>query len=166
MPKDDSLSMLKREFDIWGVKLSTSPRSTGHIELSWQASPDKQTRTYIIAKTPSDARGWLNARADIRRLFRADGLTLKEPAKVTVLHRALSLPVHVQSGLPDQVKALQDEVADLTELILDLSGTLTMVRDYIISLPVKRKRRTQQEMKRDRENGKEADPHQLEVDSR
>ena len=77
------------------------------------------------AKSPSDARGWLNARGDIRRMFRADGLSLKETVKVPALRKALALPKPTDS-LPDQVKLLQAEVADLTDVLLELAGTMTL----------------------------------------
>ena len=67
--KNDQLKQIENEFKIWGVKFETRIRGSNHIELVWRASPDKEIRSYIIAKTPSDHRGWLNARADIRHLL-------------------------------------------------------------------------------------------------
>jgi hypothetical protein len=128
--KNDILELLEREFKLWGVKFETRITGGNHIELSWRASPYKDERTYIIAKTPSDYFGRMNARADIRRFFKADGLSLKEEKPVAKLQKALSLPKPVDS-MPDQIKALRAEVGDLTDLVLGLSDVLTMIRNSI-----------------------------------
>jgi hypothetical protein len=125
MAKNDALKLLTSEFNLWGVRFDHRERGSGHIELRWQATPDKEVRSYIVAKTPGDHRGWLNARADIRKLFRQDGLTLKEEkqAKPSVLRKALELPKPVEPDL-DQLKMLRAEIADLTDLVLELAARL------------------------------------------
>ena len=50
--KNDQLKQIENEFKIWGVKFETRIRGSNHIELVWRASPDKEIRSYIIAKTP------------------------------------------------------------------------------------------------------------------
>lgn len=125
MAKDDALTLLKSEFKLWGVDLQSQVRGNNHIELRWRVSPDKEPRSYFIANTPSDHRGWLNARSDIRALFRADGLDLKKHVsnKPSVLTKALSLPKHVEP-VDDQIRMLRAEVCDLTELVLELASRL------------------------------------------
>lgn len=134
MAKDDALSLLTSEFKLWGVEFSHRTRGNSHIELRWRVSSVKDVRSYIIAKTPSDHRGWLNARADIRRLFKADGLTLKEPEKKpkpTSLQKALSLPEVIETD-SDQIRVLRSELAELTDLVLDMSNTITLLRDKLL----------------------------------
>lgn len=132
MSKNDAISQLQAEFRLWGIQYTTRERGSGHIEIVWQVNQYKSVRSYIISKTPSDSRGALNARADIRRMFRADGLALKEQPKAPKLHVALSLPKPTDP-LPDQVALLRAEVGDLTELLLDLTGTIAAIRDHIIT---------------------------------
>lgn len=133
MANENPLKMLASEFKLWGVDFATKIRGSNHVELVWRATPDKEERSYILASTPSDSRGWLNARADIRRLFRADGLVLKELiARKPPLEKALALPRPVDTTA-DQIQMLRAEVADLTDLVLDLTGALTLVRDHVIA---------------------------------
>lgn len=124
MAKDDALSLLRSEFNLWNVKFSHREIGSGHIELRWQVTPDKEVRSYIIAKTPGDHRGALNARADIRKLFRADRLTLNEPVKKPpALHKALAIPKAVETDR-DQIRMLRAEVADLTDMVMELVGKM------------------------------------------
>jgi hypothetical protein len=93
-------------------------------------------RRYVIAKTSSDWRGPLNAISHIRRTFKADGLTLKkqECAKEKpVLAKALALPEPVEKDA-DQVRMLRAEVADLTELMMKMYGSIRMLRHTIATM--------------------------------
>src|SRR4051812_21839703 len=117
---DDPVRMMQAEFDLWGVKFQHATRGSGHIELRWQVSPAKEVRTHIVAKTPSDHRWFMNERAAIRRMFRADGLVLKEqvaerPKPPGKLEKALAAPVHVVTT-DDQIRMMRAEIADLSEL--------------------------------------------------
>lgn len=131
MAKDDTLRLLTSEFNLWNVKFSHREIGSGHIELRWRVTPDKEARSYVIAKTPGDHRGGLNARADIRRLFRADGLTLEPVKKLPALHKALAIPTPVEPD-QDQIRMLRAEVADLTEMVLELVGKM----DGVLSVAV------------------------------
>lgn len=132
--REDALSQLSSEFKLWGVKFTSNVMNSGHIELVWRATPDKETRRYIIPKTSSDWRGPLNARSKIRQLFKADGLTLKqECAKPKpVLHKALEIPQHVEKDA-DQIRMLRAEVADLTDWVVDMAGIVSTLRDVLVA---------------------------------
>jgi hypothetical protein len=67
------LKTLSAEFQLHGVEFETRITGRSHIELSWQV-PNKPRRSCCIPNTPRTG-DWRNARADIRRLFRADGVT-------------------------------------------------------------------------------------------
>lgn len=131
--KNQLMETLRAEFKLWGVAFASQTKGSGHTEIRWQASPDKEIRSYIVASTPSDSRGHLNARADIRRIFRADGLTLKEEVKPKTLQKALSAPAQQQEPLHEQVKSLRAEVSDLTDLLIDMSDAMSLMRDFIVS---------------------------------
>jgi hypothetical protein len=124
---DDPVRMMQAEFELWGVKFQHCTRGSGHIELRWQVSPVKEVRTHIVAKTPSDHRWFLNERAAIRRMFRADGLVLKEQIvnkpKPGKLEKALAAPAQVITT-DDQIKLLRAEIGDLSDLVLSLKERL------------------------------------------
>jgi hypothetical protein len=125
MARTDALSLLRSEFILWHVNFCHEDTRSGHIKLRWQVAPEKPVRSYIIAKTGSDHREWLNARADIRRLFRADGLSLREvlKSKPGALRKALELPPRFETE-SDQLRMLRCEVAELTELVIELSNII------------------------------------------
>lgn len=136
--KEDALSQLTSEFKLWGVKFTSRETGGNHIELRWQTSPDKEVRSHVIAKTPGDWRGTLNSRAIIRRMFRADGLTLdKQPCAKPkpLLHKALEIPQPVERDA-DQIRMLRAEVADLSELVLELASMISTVKDRVVAAPV------------------------------
>lgn len=127
---EDALAQLSAEFRLWGVPFTSKTLNSGHVELVWQATPDKETRRYIIPKTSGDWRGPLNARSRIRQLFKQDGLNpLPRCSKIKpkpTLSKALQLP---QPAPPpdtetDQIKMLRAEIGDLTDLVLDLATTI------------------------------------------
>lgn len=124
--KDDVLSHIKSEFALWGIKPRVEYTNGGHIELAWNATPDKPERRTFIPKTGSDWRGWLNQRAQVRRMLKQDGLVLKEEIrkpKPAAIVKALAVPEHVETDA-DQIKLLRAEVSDLSEMILMMNKTL------------------------------------------
>jgi hypothetical protein len=134
---DDPVRMMQAEFELWGVKFQHCTRGSGHIELRWQVSPAKEVRTHIVAKTPSDHRWFMNERAAIRRMFRADGLVLKEqvmqrPKPPGKLEKALTAPAHVVTT-DDQIRMMRAEIADLSELVLTLRDRL----EDVLTAPVR-----------------------------
>jgi hypothetical protein len=135
--REDALSQIASEFKLWGVKFTSRDTNGNHVEVQWQATPDKEIRRYVIAKTSSDWRGPLNAISHIRRTFKADGLTLKqECAKVKpVLAKALSLPEPVERDV-DQIRMLRAEVADLSELVLEMASMVSVMKDALAATPV------------------------------
>lgn len=128
MGREDALSLISSEFKLWGVKFAIDHTGSNHYRLQWQVTPDKEVRTYFIAKTPSDGRGTLNARAEIRRLFKADGLILKEQCArpKPVLQKALAIPEPVERDA-DQIRMLRAEVGDLSEMLLEAVTTITAI---------------------------------------
>lgn len=122
---EDVLKNLQSEFKLWGVKPRIEYLKSGHIALCWNATEDKPERRHVIPKTGSDWRGWMNARSEIRKLFKQDNLSIKEQVRKPkpVLQKALSVPEHVETDV-DQIKLLRAEVSDLSEMILMMNKTL------------------------------------------
>ncbi|MGY8677285.1 hypothetical protein Q2941_05635 [Bradyrhizobium sp. UFLA05-153] len=125
------------ELKLHGVKGHTRDTNGGHIEIAWQVVPEKEVRRVFVAKTASDWRARMNTRAEVRKLLRADNVTLKsqnekQPQKPKPLTKALELPQpDAVIPLPDQFKALRGEVADLTELVLRLTKIATGMREVL-----------------------------------
>ncbi|MCW2218749.1 hypothetical protein M2232_002281 [Bradyrhizobium japonicum] len=124
------------ELKAHGIRPQLRDTNGGHIEIAWQVVPEKEVRKVVVAKTTSDWRSRMNTRADVRRLLRADNVSLKmstdkpkKPEKLKV-EQALSLPVEVLP-IPDQVAAMRGEMADLAELVVRLVKIVTGVRDTI-----------------------------------
>ncbi|MGY2987735.1 hypothetical protein [Bradyrhizobium sp. USDA 4508] len=112
------------ELRLYGIKPECRPNGRGHIEIVWRACPEKEERVVVVAKTPSDWRSRMNARAEVRKYLRADNVQLATQAKPrnpkqTMLQDALSLPQDV-IPIPDQLTALRGELADLTALMVRL----------------------------------------------
>jgi hypothetical protein len=124
------------ELKAHGIKAHMRDTNGGHIEIAWQVVPEKEVRKIIVAKTTSDWRSRLNTRAEVRRLLKADNVSLKmtqsKPKKVAklVVEQAMSLPQEVMP-IPDQVAALRSEVGDLTELVMRLYKSVTGVREIL-----------------------------------
>lgn len=139
---EDFLHRISAEFKLWGVSFTSRTLNSGHVELVWRATPDKEMRRYIIPKTGSDYHGPLNARSRIRQLFKQDGLAPLPLCPKTkprpTLSKALQLP---QPAPPpdtdtDQIKMLRAEIGDLTDLVLDLATTIKSLMPAPAPAPV------------------------------
>lgn len=129
--EDTVLNNIMSEFRLYGIKPEIRHTPGGHLELAWQASPDKEIRKTFIPKTGSDWRGWLNQRSNIRRLFRQDGLSLKQPDKpIPAIKKALSAPAPVEPH-QDQLRAVRAELADLTDMVLELGTIVSGLSDTV-----------------------------------
>lgn len=117
-----------------GIKPEVTHTNGGHVQIMWRVVPEKELRCVTTAKTGSDWRNRMNIRADVRRLLRADNVTLKreepKPKKHPALAKALSLPKEMVP-IPDQISALRGEVADLTELMVRTFRMVGNMRETI-----------------------------------
>jgi hypothetical protein len=134
MAREDMMHSINSEFKLWGVKFNHRTLGSNHIELRWQVDPVKEVRTHVIASTASDWRAPLNERAAIRRLFKADGLSLKTPEKKKpIIQKALELPTHVESDA-DQIRMMRSEIGDLTELVLEMAAYVSTINNQLVSM--------------------------------
>jgi len=133
MKRHEELEFAVAELEQHNIKYATRTTEGGHIEIVWQVSPDKEIRRVFTSKTPSDHRTRLNARAFIRRALRQDGIdidkkqttaTKKSPA---VLERALQAPRQGPT-IPEQLEALRSDVADIVDLLLDVSNAIAELK--------------------------------------
>lgn len=65
--------VVSAEFHQHRINFDANFTGKSHIRLTWQV-PGKARRRYVIPNTASNSRSWLNARAAVRRMFRADGV--------------------------------------------------------------------------------------------
>ncbi|MDA9539234.1 hypothetical protein ACM41_24345 [Bradyrhizobium sp. CCBAU 21362] len=126
------------ELKAHGIRGHLRDTNGGHIEISWQVVPEKEVRRIIVAKSTSDWRSRMNTRADVRRLLRADNVSLKmstQPKKQAQLQaeKAMSLPQPDVLPIPDQIAAMRGEMSDLSELVMRLYKIVAGVRDNIAS---------------------------------
>lgn len=127
-----------RELRAVGIKPKVEPTGSGHIAISWQIG-QRPARVLTVAKTGSDWRGRLNARAQVRRWLREDGV-YAHPTVTAKLARALEQPRAVEP-IPDQMISLRAELADLNEAMLILLEDMSVIRAALTPAPLKPKRR-------------------------
>lgn len=114
---NENLEAVSAELEAAGVKFTV--RNGGkHIHLEWQH--EGAARMFVVPATPSDRRGWLNARTDVRKILREDGLIgsaeiielprtfLKERS---VFVSSLDIARHFEKAHKDVLRAI-DRVCD------------------------------------------------------
>lgn len=140
MRRNEELEFAVAELKRHNIKYETRETNGGHIEIRWQVSPDKEVRKVFTSKTPSDYFSRMNARSVIRNALRHDGVDLeRKPSekKPKLLEKALQQPQPAET-IPDQLHSIRSELADITELLLDFSNVLGLLRDGLLvqSTPV------------------------------
>lgn len=131
--KNEELDFAVAELKRHNIKFETRETNGGHIEIRWQVTPDKEVRKVFTSKTPSDYLTRMNARSVIRNTLRHDGVALeRKPTekKPKLLEKALQPPQPVET-IPDQLQGIRSELADITDLLLDLSNVLGALRGIL-----------------------------------
>jgi hypothetical protein len=138
---NELLTFALRELKSHGIKPQHRSLGSGHMEIAWQATPDKEPRRIVLASTSSDWRARTNVRAEIRRFLRADNVSLKpvqkpqrKPQSAPKLEEALELPPAEGLSTDDRIDALSQEIADLSQLVLRLTKA---VKNLLQAAPVK-----------------------------
>lgn len=115
--RNEITDLLIEELEKYGLKGQIEHR-TKHLEVSWYL-PSGARRFIIAPATPSEWRGGLNARSDLRKMLRADNLSLKQDDPRS-FNRAISMP---KESIVTQVardRALIRDVETLSDLVLEL----------------------------------------------
>jgi DNA-binding transcriptional ArsR family regulator len=108
--------LLERELTKVGLKPRVEATDGGHLRINFTVHGHE--RYVITAKTPSDHRATLNARARIRQVLRADGYV--PPVKETqpsVFTKALSAPPPAEP-LHERVEKLEADIDALLDMIV------------------------------------------------
>lgn len=139
MRLSETAAAVVNELKQYGIKHEVAPSDGNHIRIVWRVSVDKPPRQYFASATPSDFRARLNARSNVRQYLRADGVDLAKkptpPTNGSVLHKAMSLPEPTVS-VPDQLSGIRHELSDLTDLMLDISTRLEIVKQLVTPHPL------------------------------
>jgi ribosomal protein L34E len=68
--RTETSEMLKREFKARGIRFEIEKTPGGH--LRWRFNHQGADRWIITASTPSDRRGAVSAKAELKRMLRID----------------------------------------------------------------------------------------------
>lgn len=93
-----------------------------HIRVNWIINGEQ--RNYTTAASPSDVRGKLNARADVRRMLRNDGAY--NQINGSKLAKALEVPVLVaktNEPIEERMKRIEEEIAALIDVVFEIRGS-------------------------------------------
>lgn len=129
------------ELKLYGIKPRWEYTEGTHIRIIWQVPGKDEVRVVHTSKTGSDWRGPMNLRSEVRKLLRADNVDLdmhkkkaqrKEPS---VIAKALAIPEQV-TPIPEQILAMRSELGDLTQLVIKLAKTISILREVMAGKPV------------------------------
>lgn len=79
--KAEHITAILAELRLAGARDVTVLRCARHPRVQWTAR-NGEPRVYVLPGTPSDRRGPANARADVRRMLRDDGMLVELPRPV------------------------------------------------------------------------------------
>src|SRR3990172_7021613 len=119
MAKSETIIAAERELSLYNIK-SNLEYTSHHVKVTW-LSPKGEPRCYLTTINESDPRAKLNARAQVRRILKNDGVfnTLKENIKT--LNHALTTPVIVTpEPITNRLKRMEDDIAGLIDIVHDL----------------------------------------------
>jgi hypothetical protein len=112
MRRNPCLDAALCELEAAGIRDVERGYGGKHLQLRWRVNGGEE-RMYSLPNTPSDVRAGANARADIRRMLKADGLLLDttKPAAATVPR---------PRTWQDEIRRLEAEIGNLKVRIAEL----------------------------------------------
>lgn len=126
MPANNEvIEAVRRELERFGLKSQVAHLGK-HVEVSW-VLPNGQPRHTVCPNTPSDHRSSLNARAQVRRMMRADNVEVP-PLNVTSFERAMSLPKPVEPP-PIRIQRLEDDLSVMLDWLAEVREELASSRE-------------------------------------
>ena len=104
--KNPELDAALSELKTAGISDPIVSRGGKHLQLRWQVG--NAIRFFTVSTTPSDWRGGRNAKAEIRRLLKADGFLVKdEPAG------APAAPTKARPAWRVEIESLKRRIAEI-----------------------------------------------------
>lgn len=131
MARHEIIDLLMEEIERYGLKGEVNDRSK-HLEFSWEGPHGR--RFIIVAKTPGDHRASLNSRADLRRMLKADGLSIVKPSQTALFAKAMSLPKAPYFTPDDRFKIMSNDVETLTDLVVFQQDVIASLQRSILAL--------------------------------
>jgi hypothetical protein len=130
--KNECLDAVLRELERRGIR-PTVHNDRKHLLVEWDL-PSGGKRQYTLPTTPSDRRAWLNARAEVRRMLKRDGLQ-NGPQK-GLLEKALELPLPITPETrEEELIRLREDVEALIDIVLDQKQPIIELR--VNGIPMK-----------------------------
>jgi hypothetical protein len=127
--RNEHIELAMEELERYGLRGEVSERGK-HLEIAWTTP---HGRRFVIApKTPSDWRGGLNLRSDLRKLLRADNLQVKQINNLS-FQKAMSLP---KQPIVTRELLLQNDVDALSDLVFELQSQIASLHDKMNSMRV------------------------------
>lgn len=121
MQRMEHIELAMEELERYGLKGEVSERGK-HLEIGWETPLGR--RFVIVPKTPSDWRGCLNSRSDVRKLLRADNLQPKAINELT-FQKAMSLP---KAPVLPREQLLKNDIDALTDMVFELQSSLAVLQ--------------------------------------
>lgn len=131
-PRNECVDRVLEELERYGLQGTVNERGK-HLEIAWEYK-DGQRRQTFVPRTASDWRSSLNARGDVRKTLRKDGIQMPTTTIVS-FQKAMNLPKMPTHGLTKE-QALQKDVDSLIELVFELTEKLESVQDRINNMRV------------------------------
>ena len=130
--RNECVDRVLEELERYGLQGQVNERGK-HLEIAWAYTDGRQRQTFV-PKTASDWRSSLNARGDVRKTLRADGIQM--PATTIVsFQKAMNLPKFPSHGLTKE-QVLQKDIDSLIDLVFELGEKLSATQDRINNMRV------------------------------
>lgn len=129
--RNEITDLLIEELEKYGLKGYLEDRSK-HIEVYWLL-PNGERRFTIVPRTASDWRSGMNSRSDLRKMLRADNVSLKQD-DVRSFNRAMSMPKETVVTQVARDRAIQRDIETLSDLVLELQEQNTQLMSQVSSM--------------------------------
>jgi hypothetical protein len=120
--RNEHLELVMDELERYGLRGEVGERGK-HLEIAFETPLGR--RFIIMPKTPSDWRGAMNSRSDLRKILRKDNLQPKVISQLS-FQKAMSLP-KPQAMPPELI--LQKDVNELIDLVFELQSQFAAIQE-------------------------------------
>jgi hypothetical protein len=92
--RNEVLAIVLHELAKAGIRHPVIAKGGKHIQVRW--STTNGLRTYVVGSSPSDHRAGHNARSEVRRLLRGDGLLPAEESTTSPLKQQAAWKIELE----------------------------------------------------------------------
>lgn len=119
--RNEHLELVIDELERYGLRGEVGERGK-HLEIAFETPLGR--RFIIVPKTPSDWRGAMNSRSDLRKILKKDNLQPKVISQLSY-QKAMSLP----KPPPPPELILQKDVNELIDLVFELQSQFAAIQE-------------------------------------